>query len=645
MTLIEIWVRTPAAKALGWTLVHFVWEGALIALVLAGALCVLRSSRARYAAACLAMVSMLAGFGLTFAHLMPRRIQGAPAAGIRTTLHGSDEQSLATKATTQWRPTDFLPWLAPFWAAGVLVFHLRTLASWIAAQRLRRAGVCYAPDFWQKRLNQLAARLRLSSPVMLFESSLADVPVVIGYLRPVILMPVGLLAGLSAGQVESILLHELAHISRYDYLVNLMLTSLESLLFYHPAAWWISGVIRAERENCCDDLVVATNGDPHEYAIALTALEQNRCGVREAALAATGGSLVKRIQRLLYEREKPRAGLTPVFSVGILTITTALVLAGWQMPASKSPLKLLAQTQQTLAPSPVVSPYTKWLNEDVAYIITNKERAAFNLLQTDAEREHFIEQFWLVRDPTPGTSENEFKEEHYRRIAYANNHFGATNLPGWKTDRGRIYIIWGPPDEIDSHPSGGAYQRPPAEGGGLTSTSPFEQWRYRYIESLGNDIILEFVDKTGSGDFRMTMDPHEKETTPSIPQAGGSQQSQPHAIFVSQEPGSKATVEITPDRRMVVSVPVDFDAKQYSITGTTRASDGRISRTEFTAVVSLCKNSPGAVACLERPVFRAGPSDVDNNPALDPGSYIFNTIVKDLAGTVEKTYTVNVDVK
>jgi GWxTD domain-containing protein len=642
MSFIESWLGTPGAMAIGWTLVHFVWEGALLALLLAGALCIIRSSRARYAAACLGMLTMLAAFGLTFAHLMPQPTQGAATAVIRPMVHGSDEQSLGTKSALSRSPTDFLPWLVPFWVAGVLVFHLRTLASWIAAQRLRRVGVCYAPDFWQKRLDQLAARLRLSSPVMLFESCLADVPVVIGYVRPVILMPVGLLVGLPAGQVESILLHELAHISRYDYLVNLFLTSLESLLFYHPAAWWISGVIRAERENCCDDLVVAMNGDVHEYAAALAALEQNRCAVREAALAATGGSIVKRIRRLLFEPERPRAGLTPVFSLGILTITTALVLAGWQMPASKSPLTLLAQVQQPPAPPPVVSSYTKWLNEDVAYIITNKERAAFQLLQTDAERQHFIEQFWLVRDPNPGSSENEFKEEHYRRIAYANEHFG-TNVPGWKTDRGRIYIMWGPPDEIDSHPSGGAYERPPADGGGVTSTFPFEDWRYRYIEGLGNNISLEFVDKTGSGDFRMTMDPHEKETTPNIPQAGGSQQSQPHAIFVSQEPGSKATVAITPDRRMVISVPVDFDAKEYSITGTTRASDGRISRTEFTAVVSLCKNSPGALACLERPVFYAGPSDGDNS-ALDPGSYTFNAMVKDLAGTVEKTYTVNFDV-
>ena len=165
------------------------------------------------------------------------------------------------------------------------------------------------------------------------------------------------------------------------------------------------------------------------------------------------------------------------------------------------------------------TPYRKWLNEDVAYIITDEERAAFKRLQTDEEREQFIEQFWLRRDPTPDTVENEFKEEHYRRIAYANEHY-ASGIPGWKTDRGRIYITYGAPDENDSHPSGGTYERPPEEGGGETSTFPFEQWRYRYIEGIGTNIIIEFVDPTMTGEYRMTMDPSEKDALLYVPGAG-----------------------------------------------------------------------------------------------------------------------------
>jgi GWxTD domain-containing protein len=164
-------------------------------------------------------------------------------------------------------------------------------------------------------------------------------------------------------------------------------------------------------------------------------------------------------------------------------------------------------------------PFERWLNEDVAYIIMDEERQAFKRLQNAEERDQFIEQFWLRRDPTPDTVENEMKEEHYRRIAYANEHY-ASGIPGWKTDRGRIYITFGPPDENEGHPSGGSYERPPEEGGGTTSTFPFEKWRYRYIEGIGQDIIIEFVDPTMTGEYRMTMDPSEKDALLHVPNAG-----------------------------------------------------------------------------------------------------------------------------
>jgi GWxTD domain-containing protein len=164
-------------------------------------------------------------------------------------------------------------------------------------------------------------------------------------------------------------------------------------------------------------------------------------------------------------------------------------------------------------------PYKKWLDEDVAYIITDEERAAFKQLSNDEERDNFIEAFWQRRDPTPDTEENEFKEEHYQRIAYANEHFAA-GVPGWKTDRGRIYIVFGKADEVDSHPSGGSYERPMEEGGGETSTFPFEQWRYRYIEGIGQEVIIEFVDTCMCGEYHMTMDRSEKDALLMTPNAG-----------------------------------------------------------------------------------------------------------------------------
>src|SRR4029077_20836064 len=146
--------------------------------------------------------------------------------------------------------------------------------------------------------------------------------------------------------------------------------------------------------------------------------------------------------------------------------------------------------------------YKKWLDEDVAWIITDEERRAFKQLSNDEERDQFIEAFWQRRDPTPDTEENEFKEEHYRRIEYSNEHFAA-GIAGWRTDRGRIYMRYGPPDEIDASPSGGAYDRPIEEGGGSTSTYPFEDWRYRYLEGVGQEVIIEFVDTCMCGEFHM----------------------------------------------------------------------------------------------------------------------------------------------
>ena len=163
--------------------------------------------------------------------------------------------------------------------------------------------------------------------------------------------------------------------------------------------------------------------------------------------------------------------------------------------------------------------YKKWLDEDVRWIITDEERAAFKKLSNDEERDAFIEQFWLRRDPTPDTVENEYKEEHYRRIAYANEHFAA-GVPGWRTDRGRMYIMYGPPDQIESHPSGGTYERPMEEGGGTTSTYPFEDWRYRYIEGIGQEINIEFVDTCQCGEYHMTMDRSEKDALMMVPGAG-----------------------------------------------------------------------------------------------------------------------------
>src|ERR1051325_4948669 len=201
--------------------------------------------------------------------------------------------------------------------------------------------------------------------------------------------------------------------------------------------------------------------------------------------------------------------LTSVLVVGMLPATLA------QDKEEKKKQKEPTAKQK----AELKSVYKKWLDEDVLYIITDDERKAFKALKTDEERDQFIEQFWLRRDPDPDTPENEYKDQYYERIQYANEHY-SSGIPGWKTDRGRIYVTFGKPDEVESHPSGGSYDRPSWEGGGSTSTYPFETWWYRYIEGIGSDIEIEFVDPSGSGEYHNARSPDEKDALLHGPNAG-----------------------------------------------------------------------------------------------------------------------------
>lgn len=214
-----------------------------------------------------------------------------------------------------------------------------------------------------------------------------------------------------------------------------------------------------------------------------------------------------------------------ILFAGLFTFTIAIPpipaqQAGGENPPP-APQKLDKEHKKKLkrAEKELEGPYKQWLSEDVIYIISPEERSAFLQLETNEEREQFIEQFWLRRSSNPDLPDNDFKEEHYRRIAYANEHY-ASGIPGWKTDRGHMYIVWGPPDEVESHPTGGTYDRPMEEGGGSTTTYPWEKWRWRYIADIGENVEMEFVDPSGSGEYHLTMDPSEKDALLHVPGAG-----------------------------------------------------------------------------------------------------------------------------
>jgi beta-lactamase regulating signal transducer with metallopeptidase domain len=349
-----------ATHALGWALVHFLWQGAALALLLAVGLAVTRTAAAhtRYMLSLLTLAAMLilplaTGIGLH----NRRNVTPAAASAAITSLAAIDPSP--SPSPSESRPsgpaadadrgvtsqplgrtnrltgirevlTPALPWLVIAWVIGVVVLSVRLGHGWLSARRLRTTGTRSTAESLQQTLSRLATRMRVSRPVQLLESMLVEVPAVIGWLRPVILVPASALTGLTAQQLEVLLAHELAHVRRYDYVVNLVQCAIETLLFYHPAVWWVSRRVREERENCCDDLVVELCGDRRLYAAALVEMERLRPATPRLALAATGGSLLQRVQRLIVP-PAARREFFPRWSAGlagVVAVTVALMAAG-----------------------------------------------------------------------------------------------------------------------------------------------------------------------------------------------------------------------------------------------------------------------------------------------------------------------------
>ncbi len=348
-------------ESLGWTLVHFLWQGVAIAALLAVALRFLRPAKAqhRYLAGCAALLLLAAAPVLTFKllfqpdHPTPSLAMNQPvfatgpyhpgpgpdlaiatiaatAAAIPPPIVLVTIKSAAPKPGLSLRLESLLPWVVVTWAAGVLTLSLRLLAGWLHLKRLQSRATTALDAAWHHRLAGLAARLGVARPVRLLQSALVEVPAVIGWLRPVILLPAGCLVGLSAAQLETILAHELAHIRRHDYLVNLLQSAVETVLFYHPAVWWVSRQVREERENCCDDLAVEVCGDRIAYARALATLEELRSVPAQLALAASGPPLLQRIRRLATpaRQESNRSGWTLTLILA-LSLSAAVAVIFW----------------------------------------------------------------------------------------------------------------------------------------------------------------------------------------------------------------------------------------------------------------------------------------------------------------------------
>jgi beta-lactamase regulating signal transducer with metallopeptidase domain len=321
-------------QALGWTLLHFLWQGLLAAALLAGLDVVLArgAARLRYLACTASMLLMLALPAATFSvmrsagteQISAPAAEGTPTASAPMAAPRENVSLDRGNAALRDRLAPALPALVALWCLGVALLSLRTLGGWLLAQRVRRSGVANGLAALEATLDGLRERLRVSQPVRLCRSWLVEVPTVVGWLRPVILLPAGALTNLSPLQLEVILAHELAHIRRCDYLVNLLQTAVETLLFYHPAVWWVSHRMRAERELCCDDVAVAACGSPVTYARALAELEGLR-GAPSLAMGAGGGSLLQRIARLVGAPAPADSG--PRWLAALLVLSAVAALA------------------------------------------------------------------------------------------------------------------------------------------------------------------------------------------------------------------------------------------------------------------------------------------------------------------------------
>ncbi len=340
MNAIQMLAAQPWVGRLGLTLIHFLWQGVLIATVY-GAVRIggrrVLGPNGRYAVACTALTGMAIAPVVTW-FLLPG--SGPDSAAVTFAAPMSTMRIDPPRLGPVSLPNDVYPviperllsWVVAFWLVGATAFSLRLLSGWILAERLRNRMVRPAPAEWQRTLDQLKSRLSVSPPVRLLVSGLLQAPAAIGWLRPIVLVPAGALAGLPPAQMEALLVHELAHVRRHDYLIHMVQSAVEAILFYHPAVWWISGHMRAERELCCDDITVSITGDGAVYARALA--EVDSAGwIQPTIMAANSGSLADRIARLLGQSSpSDRISSSPVSAAALFVFA----LGGWVMLAQSS---------------------------------------------------------------------------------------------------------------------------------------------------------------------------------------------------------------------------------------------------------------------------------------------------------------------
>jgi GWxTD domain-containing protein len=442
--------------------------------------------------------SLLTRIGAALAHHLPATGGSSPAFGdiARLLLRSG---SVATTHTSHFSSVIVLQTIECVWALGAVSL----IAAWIL--QMRKEPEAREPNKYEFEVFERARRtLKVRTAVALRVGPRDKSLCVRSFWRPFILLPEGLSEQLREVELEAVIAHELAHVRRRDNLWAAVAHSIVCLFWFHPLLWWIERRALAERETACDEMVLTQGTERGDYIAGMLKTCRAAFASETTYAGATGTNLKKRMEQIMSINLNPSS--TRIQRVVLTTIVSLLAVvpilrgfgqdgpgASQQSPIRKgaepeiaiegtsgtdhgSAVRAITFMLRHVEPAPAINegPFAKWLNEDVAYIIDDRERQAFVGLQSDAERQQFIEQFWLRRDPTPGTAGNEFKEEHYRRLDYANKHFGTSQVDGWQTDRARFYIILGPPDEIDSHPG------------------KYEQWSYRNFDHSTDRLVATF---------------------------------------------------------------------------------------------------------------------------------------------------------
>lgn len=312
-------------------------------------------------------------------------------------------------------------------------------------------------------------------------------PVTFGWRRPCVILPTGF-TRMAAARQRAILCHEFLHVRRHDWLWQTAEEIPRALFWFHPAVAWLTGEMRLAREQAVDQEVVAYTGSRREYLDALLEIASAKPREAPAALFLSEHHLKRRVALIVKEARMPRKTMILALSASL----AALLLAG-VLSAAFLPLRISA-TEQKSRQTAEKPRYASWANGPARYIITSAERARYEKLKSASERRAFIEEFWARRNPVPLSANNTYREEFYTRVAFANEHFAAAGVAGWRTDRGHVYIIWGPPDEIVSR------HRPPS---GHTPNS-LETWTYRHLPGIGHHVTVKFIDRTGRGEYQLT---------------------------------------------------------------------------------------------------------------------------------------------